>query len=56
MRLGDKGQYVVAGAIENLVPQTFDGPINQSTLAATEYEMNPVLTAAVGYNNSETVN
>lgn len=52
MRLGDKGQYVVAGAIENLVPQTFDGPINQSTLAATEYEMNPVLTAAVGYNNS----
>lgn len=52
MRLGDKDQYVVAGTIENLVPQSFDGPVSQLTLTPTEYEMNPVLTAAVGYNNS----
>lgn len=52
MRLGDKGQYVVAGTIENLIPQSFDGPVSQLTLQPTEYEMNPVLTAAVGYNNS----
>ncbi len=58
MRLGDKSQYVLAGAIENLVPQSFDGPVrtngtpNPADDVATEYEMNPVLTAAVGYNNS----
>lgn len=52
MRIGDKGQYVVAGTIENLVPQSFDGPVSQQTLAPTEYEMNPVITAAVGYNNA----
>ncbi|HQX90840.1 MAG TPA: conjugal transfer protein TraF, partial [Moraxellaceae bacterium] len=26
MRLGGNGQYVVAGTIENLIPQSFDGP------------------------------
>jgi long-subunit fatty acid transport protein len=34
MRLGENSQYVVAGTIENLIPQTFDGPLNQVTLAA----------------------
>ncbi|HCT41999.1 MAG TPA: hypothetical protein DF427_12790 [Moraxellaceae bacterium] len=56
MRLGDQQQYVVAGTIENLVPQTFDGPNRQfngvDTGITTEYKMEPVLTAAVGYANS----
>lgn len=56
MRLGDQQQYVVAGTIENLVPQTFDGPNRQfngvDTGITTEYKMEPVLTAAVGYVNS----
>ncbi len=51
MRLGENSQYVVAGTIENLIPQSFDGPINQVTLLPTEYKMKPVITAAVGYNN-----
>lgn len=43
-RVGENGKLILAGTIENLIPQTFDGPNN------TEYEMNPVLTAAAGYN------
>lgn len=43
-RLGDNGQYVLAGTIENLVPASFKGP-NNST-----YKMEPVITAAAGYN------
>lgn len=46
LRLGENGQFVVAGTIENLVPQTFDGPLG------TEYEMEPVVTAAVGYGST----
>lgn len=52
MRMGESGQYVVAGTIENLIPQTYDGPLNKVTLAPTSYDMKPVLTAAVGYNNA----
>ena len=55
MRLGENGQYVVAGTIENLIPQSFDGPNRQfdgiDTGITTSYDMKPVLTAAVGYNN-----
>ncbi|HQV42097.1 MAG TPA: conjugal transfer protein TraF, partial [Moraxellaceae bacterium] len=55
MRLGGNGQYVVAGTIENLIPQSFDGPNKQlngvDTGIPTSYDMKPVLTAAVGYNN-----
>lgn len=43
-RLGEDGRLTLAGTIENLIPQTFDGPNN------TEYKMEPVLTAAAGYN------
>lgn len=46
LRLGENGQFVVAGTVENLVPQTFDGPLG------TEYEMEPVVTAAVGYGST----
>lgn len=46
LRLGEKGEFVVAGTVENLVPQSFDGPLD------TEYEMEPVVTAAVGYGNT----
>ena len=56
MRLGGNGQYVVAGTIENLIPQSFDGPNKQlngvDTGIPTSYDMKPVLTAAVGYNNA----
>ena len=43
-RLGEGGRLILAGTIENFIPQSFDGPNN------TEYKMEPVLTAAAGYN------
>ena len=43
-RLGQDGRLILAGTIENFIPQRFDGPNN------TEYKMEPVLTAAAGYN------
>lgn len=43
-RLGEDGRLILAGTIENFIPQSFDGPNN------TEYKMEPVLTAAAGYN------
>ena len=45
-RLGEDGRLILAGTIENFIPQTFDGPNN------TEYKMEPVLTAAAGYNGN----
>ncbi|MFN3712146.1 MAG: conjugal transfer protein TraF [Alcanivoracaceae bacterium] len=45
-RLGDDGQYVLAGTIENLIPKTFGGP------NASEYKMAPVLTVGAGYNGN----
>lgn len=58
LRLGENGQFVVAGTIENLVPQTFDGPVRTNGTVSTaddvstEYEMEPVVTAAVGYGST----
>jgi hypothetical protein len=45
-RLGEEGRLILAGTIENFIPQSFDGPNN------SEYEMEPVLTAAAGYNGT----
>lgn len=47
VRLGEKGQYVLAGVIENLIPKTFTGPAAAGGTA--EYKMAPVLVAGVGY-------
>lgn len=44
--LGEAGRVIVAGTIENLIPQSYSGPNN------TEYDMAPVLTAAAGYNGN----
>ncbi|MDF1780348.1 MAG: conjugal transfer protein TraF [Alcanivoracaceae bacterium] len=41
---GDKEQFVYAATIENLIPQSYDGP-------AGEYKMNPVPVAAIGYQS-----
>lgn len=45
-RLGEDGKITLAGTIENLIPQSFDGP------NGSEYDMEPVLTAAAGYNGN----
>lgn len=45
-RLGEDGRLILAGTIENFIPQSFDGPNN------TEYKMEPVLTVAAGYNGN----
>jgi hypothetical protein len=45
-RVGSAGQFVLAGTIENLIPQSYAGP------NGSEYDMAPVLTAAAGYNGS----
>jgi len=50
LRLGDNGQYVLAGVIENLIPKSFDGPA--ATGGSAEYKMEPVLTAAAAYSGS----
>lgn len=52
MRFGANNQFVVAGTIENLIPKSFDGPNRKSDGSATEYEMEPVVTAAVGYGST----
>ena len=41
---GAKEQFVYAATIENLIPQSYDGP-------AGEYKMNPVPVAAIGYQS-----
>jgi hypothetical protein len=45
-RVGDDGQFVLAGTIENLIPKSFSGP------NGSKYDMAPVLTVAAGYNGS----
>lgn len=52
LRLGEEGQFVISGVVENLVPQSFTGPVPQSGGAAVEYDMKPVVTAGAGYGNS----
>ncbi|MDQ8036228.1 MAG: conjugal transfer protein TraF [Pedobacter sp.] len=52
LRLGDEGQFVIAGVVENLIPKSFTGPVPQLGGAAAEYEMKPVVTVAAGYGNS----
>ncbi|MGH8493182.1 MAG: conjugal transfer protein TraF [Moraxellaceae bacterium] len=52
LRLGDEGQFVIAGVVENLIPKSFTGPVPQLGGAAAEYEMKPVVTVGAGYGNS----
>lgn len=57
LRLGEEGQFVISGVVENLVPQSFTGPVpqpvsGQPPRAAVEYDMKPVVTAGAGYGNS----
>lgn len=51
-RLGEEGQFVIAGVVENLIPKSFTGPVPQLGGAAVEYEMKPVVTVGAGYGNS----
>lgn len=52
LRLGEEGQFVIAGVVENLIPKSFTGPVPQLGGAAVEYEMKPVVTVGAGYGNS----
>lgn len=51
IHLGEQKQFIIAGAVENLVPRTFDGPITTLT-GTSEYRLSPVATTAVGYSNT----
>lgn len=54
LRLGDEGQFVIAGVIENLIPKTFQGPVPPvgSSGVQSDFKMKPVAVAAVGYGNT----
>lgn len=52
LRLGEQGQFVLAGVVENLIPKSFTGPVPQLGGVAAEYEMKPVVTVGAGYGNT----
>ncbi len=51
LRLGEDGQFVISGVIENLIPKTFQGPVPLGG-TQSDFKMKPVAVAAVGYGNS----
>lgn len=51
LRLGENGQFVLSGVIENLIPRSFDGPLSPAGTRAA-YDMKPVAVAGAGYGNT----
>jgi len=49
------GDFIFAGTVENLIPQSFTGPAftdpAAGTVGTTDYKMNPVITAGAGFGN-----
>ncbi len=51
LRLGENGSFVISGVVENLVPKSFEGPVDSMGDVYT-YDMKPVAVLGAGYGNT----